>query len=121
MLIRGGANYAYEQVVSELSTFLCERYSLPASAFRLAVCGLRVLSEHEDECCVMVELLMEDAEEVIRVGDVLKSSFVTAAKGPGGVSKGAKPDRFALGSIPMVASKGIVSVPELTKLWKTLI
>ena len=34
------------------------------------------------------------------------------------MSKGAKPDRVAIGTIPMVLSKGIVNVPELVKYWK---
>ena len=72
-------------------------------------------SEHEDECCVLIELLSDAAKDV---GAEVLATFAAAAKGPGGVSKGAKPDRVAVGTIPMVLSKGIVSVPEMVKWWK---
>ena len=87
----------------------------PSAAFAVAVCGLRIASEHEDECCVLLELLTDAAKAA--EGEVV-ATFAAAAKGPGGVSKGAKPDRVAVGTIPMVLSKGIVSVPEMVKWWK---
>lgn len=112
MLIRGGSNYAFEQVNAELSAFMIAHYGLAPSAFSVAVCGLRIKSEHEDECCVMIELLTEESQTL---SFVIQESFLDASKGV--VSKGAKPDRVALGPIPMVISKGIVSVPELVKYW----
>jgi hypothetical protein len=29
-----------------------------------------------------------------------------------------QPDRFQIGAIPIVQSKGVVSIPELVKIWK---
>jgi hypothetical protein len=48
---------AHHQVIAELAAFVCQHYNLPPQSFSLAVCGLRVKSEHEDECCVVMELL----------------------------------------------------------------
>jgi hypothetical protein len=48
------------QVNAELSAFVSRRYGLPPQAFSLAVCGLRALSEHEDECCVTLQLHAEE-------------------------------------------------------------
>ena len=113
MLIRGGSNYAFEQVNAELAAFIESHFGLVRSTFNVAVCGLRVKSEHEDECCVMIELLGEESQGL---SSIIQSTFLEAAKRA--VSKGSKPDRMALGLIPMVLSKGIVSVPELIKYWK---
>ena len=113
MLIRGGSNYAFEQVNAELANFIESHYGLIRSDYNVAVCGLRVKSEHEDECCVMIELLSERSQAS---SSIILSTFLLAAKGK--VSKGSKPDRVAVGSIPIVLSKGIVSVPELVKYWK---
>ena len=113
MLIRGGSNYAFEQVNAELVDFIESHYGLIRNEFNVAVCGLRVKSEHEDECCVMIELLSERSQAS---SSIILSTFLLAAKGK--VSKGSKPDRVAVGSIPIVLSKGIVSVPELVKYWK---
>lgn len=95
LLIRGGSNYAFEQVNAELAGFVTRRYDLPASSFSLAVCGIRVLSEHEDECCVMLQL--HDAELPPQLGGAetvqenLRESFLREANKPDtGISKGAK-------------------------------
>ena len=39
-----------------MTAFVTRRYGLPSSTFTIAVCGIRVLSEHEDECCVLMQL-----------------------------------------------------------------
>ncbi len=118
MLIRGGANYAYEQVQAELQAFISRAYTLPSHTFKLAVCGMKVHSEHEDECCVVFESLADEAKEK---EEEIQSTFLKQAKQPGAVSKGAKPTYFRIGIIPMVQSKGIVSIPALSKEWKALL
>ena len=138
MLIRGGANYAFEQVMhkpkkslmrsytsslllkrfhqvnAELSAFVTRHFHLPPSAFSLAVCGIRVLSEHEDECCVMLQLhpaeipaacgavgsiFNNTTEEIVAAGGALqhavegtlKESFLRHANATAsGITKGAK-------------------------------
>ena len=117
MLIRGGANYAYEQVNAELHSFVCEHYVLDRKSISVAVCGLRVKSEHEDECCVLIELLDDVAKEK---EENIVETFMIATKGSGAVSKGARPDRFRIGTIPMIASKGIIDIPSLINMWKDL-
>ena len=84
MLIRGGATYAFEQVNAELTTFLATQYPVLATeqgspSFAVAVCGLRVLSEHEDECCVMIELLNEDVRNS-GVAEEIMQTFLSSAK-----------------------------------------
>lgn len=116
MIIKGGANYSYEQIGNELTTFISATYALPRSAFSVAICGLRVRSEHEDECCVLVELsdgLEAAATVAAELAETLKEK---AAKS---VSKGAKPDLVLVGKIPVVLSKGVISVPDMRQLFKS--
>lgn len=115
MLIRGGANYAYEQVNSELSSFLSTHFNVPNSAFKLAVCGVKLHSEHEDSCCVMIQVLDDAIFFADKVSEV-ETSFVAEAKKK--VSKGAKPDYVAFGEIPVVQSKGVINIPEMILFWK---
>lgn len=106
LLIRGGANYAYDQVAAELSAVLTDRFGLPADSFRLAVVGLRLVSEHEDSCCVTIELFPGAAgrrEELAR-------SFRDAAGKA--VSKGSRPDFVRFAPVPL-NFKGAVLVTEL--------
>jgi len=83
LLIRGGANYAYDQVAGELAGFITETYDLPPESFQLAVVGIRLHSEHEDSCCVTMEL----PETAADVRDKLEHGFIKQAQGT--VSKGA--------------------------------
>ena len=65
LLIRGGANYAYEQINAELKEWAKARYALPdeagVEALDVAVVGLKLESEHEDACCVTIELCTDAA------------------------------------------------------------
>jgi len=106
LLIRGGANYAYDQVAAELSKVLVEDFHLKVEQFKLAVVGLHVESEHEDSCCVTIEL----SKEVADVEPQLETNFIEKACKR--VSKGARPDYIRLAKIPL-NFKGAVLVPEL--------
>ncbi|HOI73012.1 MAG TPA: class I adenylate-forming enzyme family protein [Syntrophales bacterium] len=108
LLIRGGANYSYDQVAAELSAVLTDRFGLPADSFRLAVVGLRLQSEHEDNCCVTIELKPEAEGR----RDELARSFREVAKKA--VSKGSRPDFVRFAPIPL-NFKGAILVPELKK------
>ena len=95
LLIRGGTNYAYSQIEEELNSFIVHTYQLPPETFNLAVVGIRLESEHEDSCCVTVELF-DDINGANK--ELLESRFIKdAAKS---VSKGAKPDRLRFIQIP---------------------
>lgn len=50
--------------MSELTAFITRRYGLGASCFTLAVVGIKVtaISEHEDQCCVMMQLKEGETE-----------------------------------------------------------
>ena len=109
LLIRGGANYAYSQVAEELARFIIDSYQLSPKAFQLAVVGLRLESEHEDSCCVTVELL-NDVNGANR--QRLESSFLKDARKS--VSKSAKPDRLRFAKIPR-NFKGAVLYPQLKR------
>lgn len=68
------------------------KYNIPSTVFTLAVCGIRVLSEHEDECCVMLQP-SEELPAGPRASLVLKltENFLRDASSPeSGLSKGAK-------------------------------
>jgi len=106
LLIRGGANYAYDQVATELSRVLTEDFDLKAEQFKLAVIGLRVESEHEDSCCVTIELGQEAADKQQQ----LETDFASRARER--VRKGFRPDYVRFAAIP-TNFKGLFIYPEL--------
>lgn len=112
LLIRGGTNYSYDQISAELSRFLETRYGLGPASAAVAAVGLRLTSEHEDDCLVTVELL--DAAARARQGEV-EASFVADAQKE--VSKGAKPSRVRVAAIPR-NFKGDVNWRSLEAAWK---
>ncbi|MFC1907932.1 AMP-binding protein [Chloroflexota bacterium] len=114
LLIRGGANYAYDQIAAELSRFLVEHFSLKPEQFQLAVVGLRLKSEHEDSCCVTIQL----SKEVSTIESELKANFIE--KAPRIVSKGSRPDYLRFGQIPK-SFKGAILYPQLKQdFWSSL-
>jgi acyl-CoA synthetase (AMP-forming)/AMP-acid ligase II len=106
LLIRGGANYAYDQVAAELAKILTEDFHIDAGQFKLAVVGLRIESEHEDSCCVTIEL----SEEVSHKRQELEADFKDRARKR--VPKGFRPDFVRFAKIP-TNFKGLVLIPEL--------
>ncbi|HDQ93044.1 MAG TPA: long-chain fatty acid--CoA ligase, partial [Synergistetes bacterium] len=111
LLIRGGANYSCEQVAAELSSFVSKKYGLNTGSFDLAVIGLRLESEHEDTCCVVIDdsRLDNTAQQIIR------NTFLDEARST--VSKGARPERVDFGPIPR-NFKGSLDTSELRKRWE---
>ena len=95
MLIRGGANYANDALAAELTAYLSQRYGLGKDDFDLAVVGARLQSEHEDSCCVMVDL-QSSAAAACR--EEIEAHFLKEAAGH--VSKQARPNRLMFGEIP---------------------
>ena len=116
LLIRGGANYAYEQINAELKGFVASEFGLAPEQVEVAVVGLRVASEHEDECCVTIELTGAALEQQAAI----EKNFVSRAKKIGAVSKGAKPDHVRLAPLPR-NFKGVVKVPDLKEEWQKLL
>lgn len=78
----------------------------------MAVVGLRLTSEHDDDCLVTVEL--RDAAARARQEEV-EASFVADAQKA--VSKGAKPSRVRVAAIPR-NFKGDVNWRSLEAAWK---
>lgn len=115
LLIRGGTNYAYEQISAELATFLHTRYGLGPASAAVAAVGLRLTSEHDDDCLVTVELLDEAARA--KGPEVASASFVTEAQAAVSLSKGAKPSRVRLAAIPR-NFKGDVNWRALEAAWR---
>lgn len=111
LVIRGGANAACDAINGELGRFLEERYGLPSEAFDLAVVGLRLDSEHEDACCVTLELKNPQARAL---QEELERTFLEEARSS--VSKGARPDRLRFAPVPRTF-KGSVRMGELKKAW----
>jgi len=108
LLIRGGTNYAYDQIAAELSKLLVEHFQLKPDQFQLAVVGLRLKSEHEDSCCITIEL----GEEAADIESELKTDFIEKASSI--VSKGARPDYVRFGPIPR-NFKGAILYSQLQK------
>lgn len=108
LLIRGGANYAYAQIEQELRQMMATWLGLAEEDFQLAVVGLRLGSEHEDSCCVTVEL----SEGFSGKGEKIESQFVSAARGR--CTKAARPDWVRVAPIPR-NFKGAVLYPQLRR------
>ena len=104
LLIRGGSNYAYEQINAELTSFLEERFGVDPATIKLAVVGLKLQSEHEDDCCVTIEVL--DAAAAAGPSwlsdlEALGADFIAqACAKQGGVSKGARPAHVRFAEVP---------------------
>ncbi|MCK4298926.1 MAG: hypothetical protein KAX80_05305, partial [Planctomycetes bacterium] len=107
LLLRGGANYSGAQIAAELKDFIVARYRLPSDAFEVAVIGLKIGSEHEDSCCVAIELLSEGVQDKRRA---MEDAFLQEA--PKHVSKGARPDLLRFMPIPR-NFKGAIQVEVL--------
>jgi acyl-CoA synthetase (AMP-forming)/AMP-acid ligase II len=107
LLIRGGANYAYDQINAELTNFISHHYHLPGDSFDIAVVGLKVNSEHEDSSCVTIEIRDRQAQK--KVAEIEKTFKDMAAQH---VSKGARPDYVRFAEIPR-NFKGAVLIKEL--------
>ena len=75
---------------------------------------MRIESEHEDSCCVTVELTGGAAARRAEV----EEKFLSLAKK--GVSKGAKPDHVRVADLPR-NFKGAIQVPDLKEEWGKLI
>lgn len=108
MLIRGGANYSFDQVAAELSRAVEEEFHLDQEQFQLAVVGLRIKSEHDDSCCVTLEL----KADVAHLEPALREFLL--GKGAGKVSKGSRPDYVRFAEIPR-SFKGEILYGQLKK------
>jgi acyl-CoA synthetase (AMP-forming)/AMP-acid ligase II len=106
LMIRGGANYSCQQVAAELLTFVCVEFGLDEADLDLVVVGLKLESDHEDTCCVMIQC----ASATPQLRDRLEADFIRLAYN--GVSKGARPDRLLLSVIPR-NFKGALDVRKL--------
>ena len=106
LLIRGGANYSNAQIAAELAKVVEEDFQLKPDQFKLAVVGLRIESEHEDDCCVTIEL----SKEAASVQPQLEASFIQRASQK--VSKGARPDHIRFAQVPL-SFKGTILYPQL--------
>jgi acyl-CoA synthetase (AMP-forming)/AMP-acid ligase II len=106
LIIRGGANYACDQISAELAKILIKDFQVKAEQFKLAVVGLRVESEHEDSCCVTIELSKEAADK----RPELEADFKNRARAK--VPKGFRPDFVRFAKIP-TSFKGLPLMPEL--------
>jgi fatty-acyl-CoA synthase len=107
LLIRGGSNYAYDQINMELTNFIAHHYQLPVDSFDIAVVGLKVNSEHEDSCCVTIEIRDQQVQK--KVAEIEKTFKDMATQH---ISKGARPDYIRFAEIPR-NFKGAVLIKEL--------
>jgi len=114
LIIRGGSNYSCEQINAELGAWTANRYGLGADEFTLASAGIKIGSEHEDACCITIELVSERARSMEQE---IGQSFVSEAREQ--VSKGARPDRLRFAPVP-VNFKGAILLGELKKAWEKI-
>ena len=97
-----------------MSISLGDTWRAFGDTWQVSVIGMRVESEHEDACCVTIELSGEAAAK----GAQVERDFLKLAKK--GVSKGAKPDHVRLASLPR-NFKGVVKLPDLKEAWSAVL
>ena len=106
LLIKGGANYAYDQISAEITDLLTKHLHPFPQEIQVAVIGLKIDSEHEDACCVTIQ--MDGGEDHAHaITQILQ-------KHRHRLSKGAKPDFVRFATIPK-NFKGAVQVPQLSR------
>jgi len=108
LLIRGGSNYSYAQVENELTKISKDEWGENIN-IEIAVVGMRINSEHEDDCLVMIEFNGEVND------DIVEEEFMAVMSRC--ASKGAKPSQMIKGKIPK-NFKGAILVKELKKIWE---
>ena len=118
LLIKGGSNYAYEQINAELREYLLAHptLSLNEEDFTLAVVGLKIDSEHEDTCIATIELhhaVEEEAGEEAKAAHAARRETISDALITGiktyrrdhaemsavEVSKASKPDHVVFATV----------------------
>uniref|UniRef100_A0A7S4NKX1 AMP-binding enzyme C-terminal domain-containing protein n=1 Tax=Paramoeba aestuarina TaxID=180227 RepID=A0A7S4NKX1_9EUKA len=112
LLIKGGANYSYEQISTEIQKWLEKQYHLTSEDLSVAVVGLNLTSEHEDDCCVMIELLTDKGKEKEKE---MKETILPQSKPA--LSKGSQINVLKFGKIPR-NFKGAVLNNDLKKMFK---
>ena len=117
LLIRGGANYAYAQINEELKQFAIKQYGIESNNdINVAVVGLKLNSEHEDDCMVTVEFANDKIKEKYKA--ILAEKFISdACDKNSGISKGSKPSFIRFGTIPR-NFKGAILVKDLKYNWE---
>ncbi len=113
LMIRGGANYSCVQLEAELMDFAMKHLGWVDGSFDLAVVGHKLGSEHEDSCCVLLELGGFNHEEAMAMVEEFKREAVLK------VSKGAKPDHVKLGTVPR-NFKGATVRPKVREYFESL-
>ena len=117
LLIRGGANYAYAQINDELKQFAIKQYGIESNNdINVAVVGLKLNSEHEDDCMVTVEFANDKIKQKYKA--ILAEKFISdACDKNSGISKGSKPSFIRFGTIPR-NFKGAILVKDLKYNWE---
>eukprot|EP00750_Incisomonas_marina_P026563 INCI5924.3.p1 GENE.INCI5924.3~~INCI5924.3.p1 ORF type:complete len:201 (-),score=34.90 INCI5924.3:43-645(-) len=120
MLIKGGSNYSYEQINAELSAYIegvlqAHPATTDGLTAAVAVCGVKLHSEHEDVCVACIELLKdgtvvrdEATEALLRTELHPKKAYAN------GVTKGSIADFVRFGRIDR-NFKGAVLTKELQR------
>ena len=109
---------AYDQISTEISNFIVEKYGLKqGDDFEVAVVGLKIDSEHEDSCFATIELNESSlGERMILATRALESLCNDASEK---LSKGSRPDYVLFGNLPRTF-KGTVETKKLkeaAKVW----
>lgn len=110
-MIRGGANYAYQQIQEELMAAVVAHFKgllKVGDDFSVAVVGLKIASEHEDDCFAIVQLSSDKLAHKSAIADFLSNAKTH------GVSKGAVPNHVVFADIER-NFKGAILVKELAK------
>lgn len=116
LLIRGGVNYSYAQINEALIEMATKEYNLGPNDIAIAVVGMRLSSEHDDECLARVELSPSLPHDVKKK---IQEDFARASHAAD-IPKAYKPLHVSFGEIPR-NFKGALLVADLKKLWKAIL
>lgn len=119
IVIKGGANYSGAQISRDVKECFLDCYpQVDEAQVAVATVGLKFGSEHEDSCCVTVELTPEDGQDGSAAWTALLSdvreNFRARCLQHASLPKGSRPDFVRLARLPR-NFKGAVDVSSLKK------
>ncbi|KEP61055.1 UNVERIFIED_CONTAM: hypothetical protein HHA_276155 [Hammondia hammondi] len=138
VVIKGGANYSCAQISDDIKNCLLRLYEgkLAKTQISVATISMKIQSEHEDSCCVTVELTrrpglreeQEEQQETEReadawhalISDINENFLSRVRKDPSLLPKASVPDYIRIGKIP-TNFKGLPDSSALKKSFTELL
>ncbi|PHJ25194.1 amp-binding enzyme [Cystoisospora suis] len=117
IVMKGGANYSGAQISQDVKKCFLECYpEVDEAQVAVATVGLKVASEHEDSCCVTIELAPKEGQDGTPAWTALLSdvrdNFLTRSRQHASLPKASRPDFVRVARLAR-NFKGAVDVSSL--------